>query len=52
MDRKVLMWFGHVERIGDELMIKKLYNSEVGGEMGRGKPHFRWIDGVKDACKG
>ena len=32
-------------------MSKKVYNSEVGGAKGRGRPHFRLIDGSKDACK-
>ena len=28
-----------------------MYKSEVGGERGVGRPRFRWIDGVKDACE-
>ena len=51
VDRKVLKWFGHVERMGDERLTKKVYKSEVGGERGIGRPRFRWIDGVKDACE-
>ena len=51
VDRKVLKWFGHVERMGDERLTKKVYKSEVGGERGRGRPRLRWIDGVKDACE-
>ena len=50
MDRKVLKWFGHVERMGDERLTKKVYKSEVGGERGVGRPCFRWIDAVKEAC--
>ena len=34
VDRKVLKWFGHVERMGDERLTKKVYKSEVGGERG------------------
>jgi len=51
VDRKVLKWFGNVERMGDERLNKKVYNSEVGGERGVGKPCFRWIDEVKEACE-
>ena len=51
INRKVLKWFGHVERMGDERLTKKVYKSEVGGERGVGRPRFRWIDGVKDACE-
>ena len=49
VDRKVLKWFGHVERMGDERLTKKVYKSEVGGERPVGRPRFRWIDGVKNA---
>ena len=34
VNRKVLKWFGHVERMGDERLTKKVYKSEVSGEMG------------------
>ena len=36
MDRKVLKWFGHIERMGDERLTKKVYKSEVGGVGGEG----------------
>ena len=45
VDRKVLKWFGHVERMGDERLTKKVYNSDVGGVRGVGRPRFRWIGG-------
>ena len=32
VDRKVLKWFGYVQRMGDERLTKKVYNSEVVGE--------------------
>ena len=50
VDRKVLKWFGHVERMGSERLTKKVYVSEVEGERGRGRPPFRWKDGVRRAC--
>ena len=50
VDRKVLKWFGHVERMGSERMTKRVYVSEVGGDRGRGRPLFRWRDGVRRAC--
>ena len=40
VERKVLKFFGHVERL-----TRKVYKSEVGG-VRKGKPNFRWIDGV------
>ena len=50
VDRKVLKWFGHVERMGNERLTKRVYVSEVEGERGRGRPPFRWRDGVRRAC--
>ena len=50
VDRKVFKWFGHVERMGGERMTKRVYVSEVEGERGRGRPPFRWRDGVRRAC--
>ena len=34
----------------DDRLTIKAYKSEVGGERPVGRPRFRWIDGVKDAC--
>ena len=50
VDQKVLKWFGHIERMGIERIIKRVYMSEVEGERGRGRPPYRWKDGVKRAC--
>ena len=43
----VLRWFGHVERMEGERLVKKIYRAEVEGNRGRGRPRRRWIDGVK-----
>ena len=34
VDKKVLKWFGHVERIGGERLTKRVFMSEVRGEIG------------------
>ncbi len=38
---------GNVERMGSERLIKKVYESEVKGQRGRGRPRARWKDGVE-----
>ena len=43
----VLRWFGHVERMDDERLLKKVMNAKVNGRSARGRPRFGWIDGVK-----
>ena len=46
--RKVLQWFGHMERMGSERLTKKVYSSEVQGVRRRGRPRARWKDKVKE----
>jgi hypothetical protein len=48
-ERGILRWFGHVERMEEDRMAKKVYNAEVPGQRPRGRPHMRWNDTVKAA---
>ena len=50
VDRKVLKWYGHVERMDSERLTKRVYISEVEGERRRGRPPYKWSDGVRRAC--
>ena len=36
MKKNVLSWFGHVERMSNERMAKKIYDGKVSGKRGRG----------------
>ena len=47
VDMNVLRWFGHVERMDDERLLKKVMNAKVNGRSARGRPRFGWMDGVK-----
>ena len=49
VDMNVLRWFGHVERMDNERLLKKVMNAKVDGRSARGKPRFGWMDGVKRA---
>ena len=49
VDRNVLRWFGHVERMNNERLLKKVTNAKVDGRSARGRPRFGWMDGVKRA---
>ena len=48
VDMNVLRWFGHVERMDNERLLKKVMNAKVDGRNAR-KPRFGWMDGVKRA---
>ena len=52
VDENVLRWFGHVERMDDERLLKKVVNARVDGRGARGRPRFVWRNGVEKALNG
>ena len=48
-DHRVLRWFGHVERMNDYRMARRVLMAEVSGGRVRGRPRLGWMDGVKVA---
>ena len=46
---EVMVNDGHVERMDNERLLKKAMNAKVDGRSARGRPRFRWMDGVKRA---
>ena len=52
IEKNVLKWFGHVERMGVERLIKRVYRANVEGNRGRGRPQKRCRDEVKDLLLG
>ena len=49
VEKNVLRWFSHVERMDNEQLLKKVMNAKVDGRSARGRPRFGWMDGVKRA---
>ena len=48
-DQRVLRWFGHVERMDDYRMARRVLMAEVSGGGVRERPRLGWMDGVKVA---
>ena len=48
-DQRVLRWFGHVERMDDCRMARRVLMAEVSVGLVRGGPRLGWMDGVKVA---
>ena len=48
-DQRVLRWFGHVERMDEYRMARRVLMAEVTGGRVRGRPRLGWMDGVKVA---
>ena len=45
-DQRVLRWFGHVERMVDYCIARRVLLGEVSGGRVRGRPRLGWMDGV------
>ncbi len=43
-----MRWVGHIERMGNEEFLKKMYLGSVEGMNRRGRPLGRWKDRVKE----
>ena len=48
-NHRVLRWFGHVERMDDYRMARRVLMAEVSGGRVQGRPRLGWMDGVKVA---
>merc|ERR1712002_584138 len=51
MDQGVLRWFGHVERMGNERLVKRVYDSKVRGVRRIGRPRKSWMNGVNETLE-
>jgi len=49
VDQKVLRWFGHMERMEGERLVKRVWIANASGVRPRGRPKIRWMDGVERA---
>ena len=49
VDQRVLRWFGHVERMDEYRMGRRVLMAKVSGGRVRGRPRLGWMDGVKVA---
>jgi hypothetical protein len=43
-----LRWLGHVERMSEDRVIKKLYKSKPEGRRSVGRPKMRWLDYMEE----
>ena len=48
-DRRVLRWFGHVKRMDEYRIARRVLMAEVSEGRPRNRPRLGWMDGVKVA---
>ncbi len=46
--RQTLKWFGHMERMEEGKMTRRVYMSEIEGGNVRGQPPVKWRDRVQE----
>ena len=51
IDEGALRWFGHVERMENNRISKRVYVGECAGSRSLGSPRKTWIDTVKDCLQ-
>ena len=44
---KRLKWYGHVRRMKEEHIVRRMLDVDIPGKRRRGRPNLRW----QDACK-
>ena len=45
-------WLGHVERMSEERVVKRLYQNTPEGGRSVGRPRLRWMDDVREDLMG
>ena len=48
-DQRVLRWFGHVKRMDEYRMARRVLMAKVSGGRVQGRPRLGWMEGVKVA---
>ncbi len=49
VDERVLSWYGHMVRMGEEGMTKRMWKGKVSGVRVRGSPRRGWMEGMERA---
>src|SRR5215470_15000758 len=47
-EQGILRWYGHLLRMGEGRLVRRVFEDMVRESRGRGRPKRRWMDGVKE----
>ena len=48
-DQRIMGWFGHVERMDEYRICRRVLMTDLSGGPVRGRARLHWMDGVKEA---
>src|SRR5678816_1261878 len=51
INESMLRWFGHMERMNDSRLVKRMYSGECVGSRPAGRPKRKWIESVNECLK-
>jgi hypothetical protein len=51
IEKNMLRWFGHVERMDERRLIKEIYDPDVGSNAGRGRPRRTFLDQIDEVLE-
>ena len=51
INESTLRWFGHVERMNESRLVKRMYSGECVGNRPAGRPKRKWIESVNECLK-
>jgi hypothetical protein len=51
VERSQLRWYGHVNRMDDKRIVKRVYEARETGKKPRGRPRKRWKEGLEEVTR-
>jgi hypothetical protein len=51
IEKNMVRWFGHVERMDERRLTKEIYKADLGGKAGRGRPRQTFLDQIREVSE-